>query len=786
MHKLLFIALAVSCTSVQAGYVQAPVPIKTPWGEKVTPENAWRGYPRPQFMRGAWTNLNGLWQYAVTPDGAWAKGVPTEWAGEILVPFAIESSLSGVGRKLGQRDLLWYRRSFTADVKPGTRLILNVEQADFRAQVLVNGVEAGVPHEGGQVPFSYDVTDLVHNGENELVIAVWDATNDFFASAGKQTLNPGGIWYTRSSGITGTVWLETVPETHLAGVRITPDLDKGRVTVLLDCAGDARHGEGLVEVLQDGKVVASRAVDDWSKAVALNLPRPLRPWSPSSPYLYDLRLTVKNSAAGTTDVVTSYFGLRKIAVQKDAQGVLRVYLNNEPCFLSGTLDQGWWPDGLLTPPSDEAMAFDIKALKDHGFNMMRKHIKVEPRRYYHLCDKMGMMVLQDMPSGGGDAMVRYGLYRRELEEVVGHLVNVPSIVMWIPYNEKWGQPGEFLTHQTLMWVQRHDPTRLVNGPSGANDYEGGELWGPTVRTKHKPHGVEEAAHLVDKHDYSPRPRPFELNDRRASFLGEFGGLGYRVEGHVWSKGGWSYNGDGQTAEAKKVQEKLVTLLDHVARLAGRGMAGSVYTQTTDVEDEQNGLLTYDRRVFKFDVKAVAAANARIYERASRPLAPITRRQLVPRLDPDPQAWRMTTEAPGAGWMKPDYDDSAWRTTAGGVGSRGIVANVNGRAKIATEWTTKRLWMRRTFELAAVPEKLEDVFFELFHDEDTEIWLNGVKVLAVKGWNGGWDEKAVDKDLFLSAVRPGRNVLAASVVQDFGEQYFDAGLVIETVNVTSAP
>ena len=605
MSKALLVTLAVAGVAASA-VAYTPVPgMKTPWGEKVTPENAWREYPRPQMVRDAWTNLNGLWQYAVTKDAA---GIPAKWDGEILVPFVIESSLSGVGRLLEPAETLWYRRSFDADVKPGERILLHFEQADFRAQVFVNRVEVGVPHEGGQMPFTFDVTDYVRAGANELVVAVWDPTTGFIGSVGKQVFKPHAHLYTRSSGIGGTVWLETVPGTHIAGYRVTPDIDAGTVSFAFDVRGPAA---GRTPVAVE---VAGRTATAEGGAVTVWMPEGFKLWSPEEPNLYDFTATCG------ADTVRGYFGMRKFDMAPDAKGVLRFRLNNRFRYVLGTLDQGWWPDGLLTPPSEEAMAWDIRTLKEAGFDMMRKHIKVESRRYYALCDRLGMLVVQDMPSGEGDREARYGFYRRELKEMIDHLYSVPSIVMWVPYNEGWGQPGEFLTHATLMWTQRYDPTRLVDGPSGWHDYEGGDMgWqlGQRGATKHRPLGEEEAAHAVDKHDYGPRPTMPPVNPRRASFLGEFGGIGCRVDGHLWTTNAWGYGDTGRDTDRSEVQQKFVALMDHVAGLAAQGLAGSVYTQTTDVEGEINGLVTYDRKVVKFDPAALAEVHRRVREAAEK-------------------------------------------------------------------------------------------------------------------------------------------------------------------------
>ena len=787
MKKIAFAATAAAALAC-AAYTQAPAPIKTPWGEKVTPENAWREYPRPQMVRGNWTNLNGLWQYAVTKD---APACPTTWDGEILVPFVIESSLSGVGRLIEPNETLWYRRTFDADVKPGYRLLLHFEQADFRAMVYVNGREVCIPHEGGQMPFSYDITKLVKKGANELVVSIWDPTASFIGSFGKQSFKPSGCFYTRSTGIGGTVWLETVPATYIAGYRVTPDIDKGEVRFEFDVK-DPKYGDenyGIVELWKQplsnaelsrtGTPMNNSAITQLhnstivqsskflpGEAVTVKMPAGFKLWSPESPALYGF--TAKFGA----DEVKGYFGMRKIEVKKDANGVLRIFFNNKPRFLVGTLDQGWWPDGLLTPPSDDAMEFDIMKLKEMGYDMMRKHIKVEPRRYYYLCDKLGIMVMQDMPSGSGDRQQRYGFYRRELKQMIDHLYNVPSIVSWIPYNESWGQPGEFLTHATLTWTQNYDPSRIVDGPSGWNDYEGGNK-GP-----HKPAGEEEAADLVDRHDYGRRPGMWPVNDRRASFLGEFGGIGCRVAGHLWTDKAWGYGGTGKDVDRKAVQDKFVSLMDHVANLAMRGLSGSVYTQTTDVEGEINGLITYDRKVVKFDEKALAKVHGRVRRAAEFGALPRETKVLAKKLDADPLAWAWTTVSPSEGWEKPGFDDSAWARSAGGFGSASILKD-HPHAKGATKWETPEIWLRRHFTYSAPKGKILQAVVDMFHDEDAEVYLNGELILSVNGYNTNWTLFTVPADKFAAAVKEGDNVIAVKVIQTVGGQFIDLGLSVDT-------
>ena len=572
----------------------------TTWGEKVTSENAWRDYPRPQMVRQNWTNLNGDWDYAVTSVTN-TPGRPEKWDGKIRVPFCIESVLSGVGRLLKPDEFLWYTRKISCDPKPGERILLHFGGVDFRTMVFIGHDEVtDVPHEGGQNPFTLDITDFVKKGENDLTVCVWDPTENFVNSRGKQSFKPSGCFYTRVSGIWQTVWMETVPEKYIKSYKVFTDIDKGTVRFEFDKV----DGAGEVEVTTD-------------------MPKDFECWSPENPKLYNF------TAKYGKDEIKGYFGMRKFEKRTDAKGILRFFLNNEPYYVVGTLDQGWWPDGLLTPPSEEAMVFDIKTLKDCGFNTMRKHIKVEPLRYYALCDRMGLLVIQDLPSGdgrfadpmGSDVVPRYWLQRQEMKEMMDVLQPFPSIVMWNPYNEGWTQPGEFLTHSMLDFTRRYDRTRLVNGPSGCWDWEGGHLlpkgwdWNKRVLTKHRPEGECEAADTVDLHLYRG-PDMLAVNPRRISFLGEFGGLGHPVEGHLWkeAKGSWGYGGIEDTKTREGLEKTYLGLMKKLGDLAEKGLGGSIYTQTTDVEIEINGLLTYDRKVLKYNPEVLKAAHEAVINR----------------------------------------------------------------------------------------------------------------------------------------------------------------------------
>ena len=588
----------------------------TSFGEKVTPENAWRDYPRPQMVRKNWTNLNGEWEYAVTSVTN-TPGRPTKWDGKILVPFCIESRLSGVGRLLESDEFLWYTRKIECDPKPGERILLHFGGVDFRTMVFIGHDEAtDIPHEGGQNPFTLDITDFVKKGENELTVCVWDPTENFVNSRGKQCFNPHGCFYTRVSGIWQTVWMEAVPERRIENYKVVTDIDEGTATLDFCLVGRGVDRvtvsvDGVGEFEGDGKVV-------------VKMPSGFKLWSPESPALYNF------TAKCGKDMVKGYFGMRKFEKRKDAKGILRFFLNNQPYYVMGTLDQGWWPDGLLTPPSDDAMAFDIKTLKDCGFNTMRKHIKVEPLRYYYLCDKMGILVLQDLPSGYGeqcypwksDTVKRYYLQRKEMMEMMDLLQGVPSVVMWVPYNEGWSQPGQFLTHSMLDFVSRYDQTRLVDGPSGWCDFEGGSST-PSCHPKwivpHLPEGRCEAADVVDQHCYRGPEMP-PVNERRISFLGEFGGLGHPVEGHLWkeAKGSWGYGGIEDTKTREGLEKTYLALMVKLCGLAENGLGGSIYTQTTDVEIEINGLLTYDRKVLKFNPAALKSAHEAVRRKVEQP------------------------------------------------------------------------------------------------------------------------------------------------------------------------
>ncbi|MDB5278740.1 MAG: glycoside hydrolase family 2 sugar binding protein [Ferruginibacter sp.] len=574
--------------------------IVTSWAEKVDPAKPLQEYPRPQMVRNSWMNLNGLWQYAILPKSQ--ETIPASFAGKIAVPFAVESALSGVGKTVGKDSVLWYQRSISLPANfKNNKVLLQFGAVDWLCTVYVNGKQVGT-HQGGFDPFSFDVTNaLAKKGNQQIAIRVWDPTDDGPQPRGKQVKDPKGIWYTPVTGIWQTVWLEAVPNTYISTTTQTPDVDK-----------QSLHIKATVEQLQPGDEVVATAFKGTEKIAeqkiqpgtdaTLAIANP-QLWSPNSPFLYDLTYTVMRKGK-KVDEVKSYFAMRKISMQADKNGIQRMLLNNEFVFQFGPLDQGWWPDGLYTAPTDEALKFDIEQTKAMGFNLIRKHTKTESARWYNYCDKLGMLVWQDMPTGdlGNQWENRPGIYgratdkdrtpesekifRTEWNEIMQDLHNFPCIVVWVPFNEAWGQ---FKTKEIVEWTMQKDPSRLVNTASGGNFVNVGPI--------------------IDLHNYPEplMPDPELFGAKRILVLGEFGGLGLPVEGHTWqSKNNWGYQSFKNKEELLK---RYTELINKIPALVEKGLSAAVYTQTTDVEGESNGFLTYDRKDMKMPVEKLKALNS---------------------------------------------------------------------------------------------------------------------------------------------------------------------------------
>jgi hypothetical protein len=721
----------------KADWRPARGPLASRFAAQVNPAKAHPEYPRPQMVRPRWVNLNGLWDYAIRPK---SEDKPAAFDGKILVPFPVESALSGVMRPVKPEERLWYHRSFElASPKPGQSWLIHFGAVDWDATVTLNGKKLG-EHKGGYDSFTFDLTDaLAPSGKQELVVSVWDPTDQGSQPRGKQVLKPGGIMYTANTGIWQTAWLEPVPETRIEALMIEPNLEAGEVHVVVNVAGGKRDSTIRATVL-DGDHTVGEARAPASGPLLIRIQNP-KPWSPDQPFLYGLKVGIPGG-----DEVTSYFGMRRIAVAKDESGINRLFLNGKPLFQLGPLDQGWWPDGLYTAPTDEALKYDLEITKRLGFNMIRKHVKVEPERWYYWCDTMGILVWQDMPSGDNRDAAAKAQFARELERMIDSRRNHPSIVVWVPFNEGWGQHD---TPRYVDWIKKHDPTRLLNNASGWTDSGAGDV--------------------IDMHNY-PGPGMPALEKTRAAVLGEFGGLGLPLKGHLWlDKNNWGYRSFKETKELYNAYSELISRL---RSLAVMGLSAAVYTQTTDCEVEVNGLLSYDRAVVKVPIDAVAEAHKTLYW----PMPTI--KVLVPTAQTSPQSWSYTIHAPGPGWTKPEFDDSAWPTGDSGFGTKETPG-----ALVHTEWKSSDIWLRRSFDLDSKTLGAPQLF--IHHDEDAEVYLNGKQVIKLEGFTTAY--KAIPLGLEASsALKPGRNVLAIHCHQTAGGQYIDAGLLEFVDNAQRLP
>ncbi len=732
--------------------------LETPWTGAVSQDVPLPDYPRPQMVREDWVNLNGVWELAVVSDSG---EEPAAFPDRILVPFPVESRLSGVSRSVSPTDRMWYRRTFSIpdpdegeeEGPPMTRWLLHFGAVDWDAEVFLNG-RSVARHRGGYDPFTVDLTETLADGDEQvLTVAVRDPTDEGAQPRGKQVLDPHGIWYTAVSGIWQTVWLEGVPDQYISAITITPDLSGQRAMIRVETEGEGPAPEVTVVALATGQE-ASRATGRPGEEIDLPVPDP-HLWSPDDPFLYDLRVSLSGG-----DEVRSYFGMRSVGIGPDEDGNPRLLLNGEPLFQFGLLDQGWWPDGLYTAPTDEALAFDIRKTRELGFNLIRKHVKVEPARWYYHADREGVLVWQDMPSGNNETSGARQEFARELERVVDALRNHPSIVMWVPFNEGWGQHD---TEAAAGWVKAHDPTRLVNPASGWTDEGGGD-----VLDIHRYPGPA-APPLEALPRWAPPPRRYPdglpvFPEIRVPVLGEFGGLGLPLPGHTWvDEENWGYRSYETLEELNRAYRDL---LFQLRPLVGEGLAAAVYTQTTDVEVEVNGVMTYDRRITKLSEESVEANRALF---GPPPVLP----EVLPTSRLHAQPWRYSEAEPAGDWTAPTFDDSAWRQGPGGFGTEKTPG-----ARVGTPWSSPDLWLRREFELdSSQLQALQSTppYLRIHHDEDAEVYLNGVRIAGLEGYTTGYvlvpiSHEAVD--LF----REGLNVLAVHVRQTDGGQFIDAGIV----------
>ncbi len=742
-----FIGCAIfSFSSSSSAWQMKQAQLMTDWAQQVDPAHPLPEYPRPQMVRSNWLNLNGVWQFQ---PGRESDPVPVNknLPSEILVPFPMESAVSGV-KEYHERS--WYRRTFTVPANwSGQRILLHLDAVDWESEVFINGQSVGV-HKGGYDPITYDITSkLSKSGPQELIVRVYDPTDNYGQPRGKQTLRPGGIMYTSCSGIWQTVWLEPVPANSIAGLKLVPDIDRGRLSVAANLTGPT-NGITLKAVARIGTNIVSSISGPAGSELSLPVPNP-NLWTPTNPFLYDLDVMISNGATGL-DAVTSYFGMRKISLgTKD--GFVKMLLNNEFVFQFGPLDQGFWPDGIYTAPTDLALKFDLELEKAYGFNMVRKHIKVEPARWYYWADKLGILVWQDMPSLNSytdhPQPIDKPQFELELTRMIENLRNHPSIIMWVVFNESQGQ------HDTAALVQKVkalDPSRLVNQASGGS--------------------FENAGDILDLHSY-PNPS-YASSDTQVVVCGEFGGVGLGITNHTWAPG-WGYVDARDGADlTSKFEDFSAQLCEFVQN---HGLSAAVYTEITDVEIELNGFITYDRKVRK-------PIRDRIQSAILAPLGKYQFTTILPTSEKTAQFWKYTTTAPGKNWTAPDFDDNAWNNGFGGFGTAGTPGAI-----VRTQWDKSDIWLRRVFNPGALSvEQIRDLVFRLHHDEDVEIYLNGVPAFSTSGFSSSYLYFPVN-EAARAALRPNvTNTLAVHCRQTAGGQYIDVGLDIRSVLVPppSAP
>ena len=724
--------------SLPAQWAPKQTPIKTQWAKDVDLNNPLPEYPRPQMVRADWLCLNGYWEFK---SGLITDTVPHNQtlSGKIVVPFPIESTLSGVVKHY---DRLWYRKLFTVPANwSGKRILLHFDAIDWESEVFINGISMGI-HKGGYDAFSYDITgQITASGPQEVIVRVYDPTRDYGQPRGKQTTAPSGALYTCVTGIWQTVWLEPVSDKSISSLKLIPDIDKGLLAVTVNTSDST--GLTVTATAKDGGSVIGTVNAGLNKKFTISIPN-AKLWSPDSPFLYDLTILVKKGDA-IVDSVSSYFGMRKISLNTVGKGK-KILLNNKSIFQIGPLDQGFWPEGIYTAPTDNALKSDIEQEKALGFNMVRKHIKVEPDRWYYWADKLGILVWQDMPSANSydtpaGVITDQAAHTLEMTRMINNHINCPSIIMWVLFNEACGQydiAGQVSLTKSL------DPSRLADQGSG------GQISNPS------------SGDVLDVHNY---PYPLCLvTTTQAPVCGEYGGIAYLVPNHQW---GIFANNSGWAQSSSELVATYSGLADQVINFkTNNNLNAAVYTQITDVETEINGLFTYDRNP-KADVNLIRTINERmIHQNVVKTI------DILPTSQITAQSWKYTTTQPASSWVQTNFADTGWNTGLGGFGTAGTPGAV-----IKTNWNTTDIWMRKQFYVTDLTKnEFPKIVFNIHHDDDCEIYINGVLAASTSGYTSNYSLISINNNAKNALKLNGKNTIAVHCLQKTGGQFIDVGIV----------